>query len=283
MRAVSTQVGYLTGSLVGGAALALAGFAGLGVAFGLLFVASTLPYLVASVERRRDAMSLPASAAAGTRMPSRFVTLPNGKGLLVRPLRNGDVDTVAALFELLGEQSRRARFNGPKPALGSAELAHLAAVDETRHVLVAYLEGDPGPVAIARLVRDGDSAEIAFEVADEHQRRGIGSALTAELLADARAAGVREVTALVASDNTAAVSLLRRVLDRLEIRFEGPEPRSVPHWRRARPHIGRAAPDADRGRPPDPVGLAARPIVGLSGAGSAARSARRPARPRRRS
>jgi len=31
------------------------------------------------------------------------------------------------------------------------------------------------------------------------------------------------VTALVASDNTAAVSLLRRVLDRLEIRFEGPE------------------------------------------------------------
>ena len=223
VRAVSTQVGYLTGSLVGGAALALAGFAGLGVAFGLLFVASTLPYLVASVERRRDAMSLPSSAAAGTRMPSRFVTLPNGKGLLVRPLRNGDVDTVAALFERLGEQSRRARFNGPKPALGSAELAHLAAVDETRHVLVAYLEGDPGPVAIARLVRDGDSAEIAFEVADEHQRRGIGSALTAELLADARAAGVREVTALVASDNTAAVSLLRRVLDRLEIRFEGPE------------------------------------------------------------
>jgi len=223
VRAVSTQVGYLTGSLVGGAALALGGFAGLGVAFGLLFVASTLPYLVASVERRRDAMSLPSSAAAGTRMPSRFVTLPNGKGLLVRPLRNGDVDTVAALFERLGEQSRRARFNGPKPALGSAELAHLAAVDETRHVLVAYLEGDPGPVAIARLVRDGDSAEIAFEVADEHQRRGIGSALTAELLADARAAGVREVTALVASDNTAAVSLLRRVLDRLEIRFEGPE------------------------------------------------------------
>ena len=120
--------------------------------------------------------------------------------------------------------SRAARASTARSRrLGSAELAHLAAVDETRHVLVGYLEGDPGPVAIARLVRDGDSAEIAFEVADEHQRRGVGSALTGELLADARAAGVREVTALVASDNTAAVSLLRRVLDRLEIRFEGPE------------------------------------------------------------
>ena len=96
-------------------------------------------------------------------------------------------------------------------------------MDATRHVLVAYLEGDERPVAIARLVREGSSAEIAFAVADEHQQLGIGSALTAELLADARAAGITEVTALVASENTAAVSLLRRVLDRLEVTFEGPE------------------------------------------------------------
>ena len=156
-------------------------------------------------------------------MQARYLRLGRGPGLIVRPLRQGDAETVAAVFERLGESSRRNRFNGPKPRLSTAELEHLAAVDATRHVLVAYLEGDERPVAIARLVRDGSSAEIAFEVADEHQRRGIGSALTAELLADARAAGVREVTALVASDNTAAVSLLRRVLDRLEIRFEGPE------------------------------------------------------------
>ena len=111
----------------------------------------------------------------------------------------------------------------PKPRLSAAELAHLAAVDATRHALVAYLEGDDRPVAIARLVRDGSSAEIAFEVADEHQRLGIGSALTAELLADARAAGITEVTSLVASDNRAALELLRRLLGRLEVTFEGPE------------------------------------------------------------
>jgi ribosomal protein S18 acetylase RimI-like enzyme len=127
------------------------------------------------------------------------------------------------VFERLGERSRRARFNGPKPRLSSAELEHLATVDATRHVLVGYLAAEERPAAIARLVRDGASAEVAFEVADEHQRLGIGSALTAELLADARAAGVTEVTALVSSDNKAAVSLLRRLLGRLEIRFEGPE------------------------------------------------------------
>ena len=156
-------------------------------------------------------------------MQTRYLRLGRGPGLIVRPLRHGDAETVAAVFERLGERSRRNRFNGPKPGLSSAELDHLAAVDATRHVLVAYLEGDERPVGIARLVRDGSSAEIAFEVADEHHRLGIGSALTAELLADARAAGITEVTALVASDNPAAVSLLRRVLERLDVRFEGPE------------------------------------------------------------
>jgi ribosomal protein S18 acetylase RimI-like enzyme len=156
-------------------------------------------------------------------MHTRYLTTRWGPSLLVRPLRHGDVDTVLAVFERLSERSRRSRFNGSKPRLSAAELEHLAAVDATRHVLVAYLEDDDRPVALARLVRDGASADIAFEVVDEHQQRGIGSTLTAELLADARAAGITEITALVASDNPAALSLLRRVLERLEIRFEGPE------------------------------------------------------------
>ena len=156
-------------------------------------------------------------------MHTRFLTPKHGPTLLVRPLRHRDVGTVMAVFERLSEQSRRARFNGPKPRLSTAELEQLARVDSTRHVLVAYLEGDRQPVALARLVRDGRSAEIAFEVADEYHKLGIGSTLTAELLADARAAGITEITALVSSDNTAAVALLRRILDVLDIRFEGPE------------------------------------------------------------
>jgi ribosomal protein S18 acetylase RimI-like enzyme len=141
----------------------------------------------------------------------------------VRPLRNGDTATVEAMFERLGEESRRTRFNGPKPRLSAAELAYLATVDARRHALVAHLEGDSRPVAIARLVRDGRSAEIAFVVADEHQGRGIGSALSAELLADARAVGITEITALVSADNPAALALLRRVLRVLDVRREGAE------------------------------------------------------------
>jgi DHA1 family inner membrane transport protein len=221
VRGVTTQLGYLVGALVGGAAIAIGGFALLGVAMGGLFVASTLPYASVFVGRARAA-ARPGRAHAGS-LQTRALRLKHGQLLTVRPLRNGDVETVTAVFESLGERSRRTRFNGAKPRLSPAELVHLAAVDGTRHALVGYLEGDGRPVAIARLVRDGVSAEIAFEVADEVQRLGIGSALTAELLADARAAGITEVTALVSSDNHAAMTLLRRLLNGLEVRFEGPE------------------------------------------------------------
>ena len=85
------------------------------------------------------------------------------------------------------------------------------------------MEGDPQPVAIARLARHNhDSAEIAFAVADSYQHRGIGSALAAELIADARAAGITEITALASSDNPATLALLRRTTDVVDVQFEGP-------------------------------------------------------------
>ena len=156
-------------------------------------------------------------------MHTRIIKPKRGPTLVVRPLRRGDTTTVSAMFERLGERSRRTRFNGPKPRLSATDLEWLAAADPNHHVLVAYVPGDPRPAAIARLARKGASAEIAFEVADELQHRGIGSALTAELIADARAAGITEVTALVASDNPAALALLRRILNVLDVRLDGPE------------------------------------------------------------
>jgi ribosomal protein S18 acetylase RimI-like enzyme len=154
---------------------------------------------------------------------TRLVELRRGQTILVRPLRNGDVDTVLAVFDRLSDRSRRQRFHGPKHRLSGDELQTLARVDSTHHALVAYVDGDPDPVAISRLVRDGRTAEVAFEVASEYQQRGIGSALTRELLADARAAGITEIIALVSSDNPAAVALLRRVLDALDISLDGHE------------------------------------------------------------
>jgi ribosomal protein S18 acetylase RimI-like enzyme len=144
-------------------------------------------------------------------------------GLTIRQLRNGDTATVAALFERLGDRSRQRRFCGAKPRLSENELALLARVDDRHHVLVGYVDGDREPVGIIRLVRDGRAAEIAFEVADEYQGRGIGSILARELAADARAAGIKQLTATVCGDNEPAVSLLRKVAKSLHVSWRGRE------------------------------------------------------------
>jgi ribosomal protein S18 acetylase RimI-like enzyme len=157
-------------------------------------------------------------------METRALDLSHGLTIVVRPLGNGDVETVAAVFGRLGAESRRRRFNAAKPCLTEADLEQLARIDGHHHALVAHVVGDPRPAAIAQLVRTGrDTAEIAFAVADEHQHRGIGSALTRMLLDDARAAGITEISALASGENRAALALIRRTASILEVRFEGPE------------------------------------------------------------
>src|SRR6187455_3254426 len=125
-RAVTTQLGYLVGSLAGGAAFALGGFPALAVAFGGLLLASTLTYVSFRFGGRPVVAMAPTPGITAVEhpptMPTRYVPLRGGSGLVVRPLRNGDVDTVTAVFERLGETSRRMRFNGPKPRLREADL-----------------------------------------------------------------------------------------------------------------------------------------------------------------
>ena len=155
-------------------------------------------------------------------MQSRIIRNRTHGLLTIRPLRNGDTGTVAALFDRLGNESRARRFNGTKPRLSPSELAHLARVDAGRHALVAYVEGDPRPAALGQLVRDADlrtHAEIAFAVADRYQGHGVGSALVELLAADARAAGLTHLTATVQGSNAAAYSLIRKIANVVDVRF----------------------------------------------------------------
>jgi acetyltransferase len=136
-------------------------------------------------------------------MQSEFVN-----GVTVRPLRNGETAIVQAVFDGLGPRSRLLRFGGAKNELRCADLELLARVDATHHVLVAFAERRP--VGIARLVRDGATAEVAFEVVDEWQGRGVGRLLVARLAADARAAGIVRLVGDIRDENPASRALLRR-------------------------------------------------------------------------
>ncbi len=144
--------------------------------------------------------------------------------LTIRPLGRGDVETVLRVFSRLSPRSRALRFGAAKPTLTCPELARLAAIGPDRHALVAYADGDPEPIAIARLVRNGvdpETAELAAAVADDYQHLGVGSVLADLLAADARAAGIRYVSASIAAENDAAVALMKRVAGVVESRYVG--------------------------------------------------------------
>src|SRR3982751_4808584 len=97
-------------------------------------------------------------------MHSRAVHVEKLGRVTIRPLSNGDVGTVATVFN----------------RASSAELARLATVDLRRHTLVAYVEGDPQPAGIAQLARDPDRsthAEVALAVASRYHRESIRSML----------------------------------------------------------------------------------------------------------
>ncbi|MGZ4257938.1 MAG: N-acetyltransferase family protein [Gaiellaceae bacterium] len=152
-------------------------------------------------------------------MHSHFVA-----GVTIRPLRRGETDVVQCVFDQLGAHSRRLRFGGAKTALSPDELAELTKLDDRRHALVAF--ADRVPIGIARLVRDADdraTAEVAFAVADEWQGRGVGTALLAQLTADARAAGVTRLRAFVQTENRRSLNLIRRVATIVETRSSGAE------------------------------------------------------------
>jgi RimJ/RimL family protein N-acetyltransferase len=114
----------------------------------------------------------------------------------------------------MSERSRRLRFHGPKPVLREADLDRLVDVGCCGREAVAATDLVTGVVVgIARFVRDQDdpgSAEVAFEVVDDCQGRGIGRRLLSELSALARREGIERFHAAVVPGNESALTLLRR-------------------------------------------------------------------------
>ena len=143
------------------------------------------------------------------------VRLRDGGSVLLRPLVGGEVTVLETVFEGMSTRSRHQRFLVPMPRLPGGHRRALANVDGDRHVAwVALVDGVP--VGLCRYVRTaGDTAELAFEVVDEHQGRGIGSALVDAVTTVARENGITWLEATVEPGNAASQALLERAGVRL--------------------------------------------------------------------
>jgi acetyltransferase len=148
--------------------------------------------------------------------------LPDGAQVLIRPIRADDKRMLADGLRRLSPESAQRRFLTPKRSFSRTELRYLTEVDGRDHVaLVAEYPGEPARrlIAVGRFVRlhdDPEAAEVAITVADDWQRRGLGSSLGAKLAAEARLLGVRRFTATMASDNRPAHRLMEKLTEHLE-------------------------------------------------------------------
>lgn len=142
------------------------------------------------------------------------LVLADGTPITLRPVGATDRLALASLFARLGPESRRARFFLPKPELSARELTYFTDIDHHHHEAVAAInQRDHSFVGVARYVDVPDRAgvaEVAIEVADEFQRKGIGMLLASLIIQRAHANGLELLTATTLWENRAARGLLRR-------------------------------------------------------------------------
>lgn len=152
-------------------------------------------------------------------LPS-LLTLRNGTGVRLRPIRADDKARLAAALARLSDESARQRFLTPKTRFTRTELAYLTEVDGHDHLaIVATAGGAEAIVGVARCVRSADdplSAEFAVAVDDEVQGLGLGTALARAIAEAARSHGIRRFTATALSDNAAVVRVVETISEHLE-------------------------------------------------------------------
>ena len=132
------------------------------------------------------------------------VVLRDGSVAQVRPIRPDDVKLLQEFHERQSPESIYLRFFAPLRHLSDREAQRFANVDYRERVAL-IVEAGGRMVGVARYDRltgpDGPRAEVAFNIADDFQGRGVGSVLLEHLAAIGAEAGVQEFVADVLPQN----------------------------------------------------------------------------------
>ncbi len=130
------------------------------------------------------------------------VVLRDGGTGHLRPVSPSDADALQAFHMRQSQSSIYLRFFTYKAKLSNKELERFTNVDYRDRVAFVITIGDE-IIGIGRYDRldDPTEAEVAFNISDGHQGRGLGSILLEHLAAAARENGIRRFSAEVLPEN----------------------------------------------------------------------------------
>jgi GNAT superfamily N-acetyltransferase len=157
-------------------------------------------------------------------------TLRDGTAVTVRAASADDGPKIRRAFLNLERDTVYTRFLGSKADVSDAELGRVTGADFERSValLVTIGTGEDEVVigGASYFVNGcdaamGRSAELAFTVEEDFQRRGIGSLLMRHMIAIARVEGLDRLEADVLSRNRSMLNVFRRCGLPMAVRHEG--------------------------------------------------------------
>src|SRR5690349_16734005 len=136
------------------------------------------------------------------------VVLRDGSTLRLRPTAADDEDALVGFFRSLSAEGLHLRFQGAVRVDAHLVAPFLVGNGRESLSLVGELTDETGTSRIVGLgtyirLRDPSRAEVAFAVADDMQRRGIGSRLLERLAVHARLEGIERFVAQVLPENLA--------------------------------------------------------------------------------
>ncbi|MFC8733981.1 GNAT family N-acetyltransferase [Luteimicrobium sp. NPDC057192] len=156
------------------------------------------------------------------------VVLRDGTTAHVRPIRPSDADALQRFHVGQSQRSVYFRFFAAMERLSDRDLRRFTHVDHHDRVALIAVASTPGPDTTDGATDDGDAplgeeiigvarfdrtapheAEVAFNIADAHQGRGLGSVLLEHIAAAARERGVERFTADVLPQNGRMLAVFR--------------------------------------------------------------------------
>jgi GNAT superfamily N-acetyltransferase len=161
--------------------------------------------------------------------PERYeyqATLRDESKVLIRPIRSDDESRIKDMFYSFSEQTVYLRFHASLKTMSHNKLQVFCNVDYDTEMALVGTVGEPGEeevVAVGRYLTDPSktSAEMAFVVRDDWQRKGLGTILFQRLLEIGRSNGIRKFSAEVLIENSGMLKIFHRSGLNIETTTEG--------------------------------------------------------------
>ena len=143
------------------------------------------------------------------------ITTRDGTQVFVRPIRPDDETLMREMFYDFSEQTKYLRYHAALKSMPHNKLQVFCTVDYQTEMALLALCGKPGEEQVAGVARymtdaEGGTAEVAFTVRDDWQRKGLGTYFFQRLVEIGRENGIRTFHAYVLVENSGMLKIFHR-------------------------------------------------------------------------